>query len=159
MPKIPPTFTLTISSNETDINGLPLVDARSTAGTIGDLNSISSPDQKPTIFWLEEGTSGRLVTKDEDGTLRYGWSWDKVNVGTIQIDQEDADNGDIFYPRFSTKPGNLLAFGDYQWSFCPTNMEKMKRNDPNLNGLVELGLPSQSGGCPHIKGLNMVLTV
>lgn len=120
---------------------------------MGSLESVSRLDEKPTVWWFEKGTEGRLVTKSENGTLRYAFSWDKVNVGSIQIDQEGGPDGNIYYPKFKLLPGDLLGYRDFAWSFCPTDVDMVKRKNYNLGGTLLMG----ESGCTPIN-VNVVRT-
>lgn len=154
VPTAQPKFTLAISSNQTDINGLGLVDARNSENTMGELDTMDSLDEKPTVFWLEPGTNGRLFT-ESNGTLRHAWTWDEKNVGAIQFDQEGGQDGRIYPIYFEITSDKLLVpsgkYKGFPWYFCPTDVDLAKRKNYNLGGWLMLG----ESGCTSIHGLSV----
>lgn len=95
------------------------------------------------------------MTESENGTLRYAWTWDQVYVDSIQLDELDGHDGTIYYLYFEITD-NLLVYKDFPWSFCPTNIDMMKRDNPNLNG--EMMLDKNPTGCRRLQGVNVIPT-
>ncbi|KAH8691214.1 hypothetical protein BGW36DRAFT_431771 [Talaromyces proteolyticus] len=149
-------FTLTTKSNDPSLNNIALVDARNSENTIGTLETIPSKKESPTVFFLEAGTKGRLVTKSTtDNSLRYAWGWEPSDVGSIQFDKIGGADGTIYYPKFTITSDNLLVpGGNYSgigWSFCSPDSDFVAA-DTNLGGPIFLG----QDGCTALQGLNVV---
>lgn len=93
-------------------------------------------------------------SESENGTLRYSWTWDQVNVGGIQFDSLNSTVDGTIYPLdFEITSDNLLVHKGFPWSFCNEDTDVMKRDNHNLGGLLLL---EKDPGCPRLEGVNVI---
>lgn len=132
-----------------------MVESGNKNGGIGYVQTTSSRKDSPTVFFLENGTEGRLQTYLlTDNSLRYAWTWDDTYVGSIQFDKKGGDDGTIYDIDFKITPDNFLVpagkFSSFPWSFCPASSDIA--GDDNLGGPIYLGEIT----CVALAGLNVV---
>jgi hypothetical protein len=132
-----------------------VVESGNKIGGIGYFQTIDSRKDSPTVFFLENGTEGRLQTHSlTDNSLRYAWIWDQTYVNSIQFDKEGGHDGTIYDIGFKITPDNLLVpagrYSGFPWSFCSSSSDIV--GDDNLGGSISLGEVT----CIGLAGLNVV---